>query len=333
VSAIVNNSNDEPFMGESQQTNDKSIISLSKLWAKKYVQNLVELDPIKSGRAERAEQLLSSLRKASVHAWFKTEHLLTRQVERHQIDPKLIDPWEISQDAHYIYKKALSAYSENVIPRRLSVLIASDLGRIRCKWTEIDPRVIGFVSMQFHYTGQQLLRELPTQEKLLIGEYLKVIDDYLYMPLQRAYEAAAKYDYDSPQLAAVQQILPVSSKIAREICQRVMELYPNYRCQSGLLSETTVQISSVRDVEMFQVYLWVCVLEGEITAIQQELFPLCIMLYPTLNVSWELVRQMLHLLRKEIRLCLPSKQQAMFQPYLEVLWEMFSPEVLSQLKS
>lgn len=333
MSAIDNNFNDRPFIGESGETNEQSISSLSKLWAKKYVQNLVELDPLKSGRAERACQLLSSLRTASIQAWFKTENLLTRQVERHQIDPKLIDPWEISQDAHYIYKKALSAYSENVIPRRLSVLIASDLGCIRRKWTEVDPRVIGFVSMQFHYTGQQLLRELPVQEKLLICEYMKVIDDYLYMPLQRAYEAAAKYDYDSPQLAAVQQILPVSSKIAKEICQRVMELYPNYRCQSGLLSESTVQISSVRDVEMFQVYLWVCVLEGTIMAIQQELFPLCLMLYPTLKVSWELVRQMLHLLRKEICLCLPSQQLAMFQPYWEALWEMFSPEVLSQLKS
>ena len=326
-SVILKNSDDD-----SAGTNDKSISCLSKLWAKKYVQNLVELDPLKSSRAERTSQLLTSLRNASVQAWFKTETLLTSQVERHKIDPKLIDPWEISKDAHYIYQKALSAYTENVIPRRLSVLIASDLGRIRHKWAQIDPRVIGFVSMQFHYTGQILLSELITQEKLLIGEYFKVIDDHLYMPLQRAYEAAAKYDYDSPRITAVQQLLPVSTGIAQKICQRVIELYPNHRCASGLLSHPSVQISTVRDVEMFQVYLWVCSLEGSIAAIQQELFPLCIMLYPTLRVSWELIRQMLHLLRKAMRQYLTMEQWLMFQLYFEAIWEMFSPEVLSELK-
>jgi hypothetical protein len=42
---------------------------------------------------------------------------------------------------------------------------------------------------------------------------------------------------------------------------------------------------------MFQVYLWVCVLEDTISSGQQELFPLCVMLYPRLNVRWELVQQ------------------------------------------
>jgi hypothetical protein len=43
-------------------------------------------------------------------------------------------------------------------------------------------------------------------------------------------------------------------------------------------------------------------LGGDIEVLQQELFPLCLMLYPTLNVSWELVRQMLHLMGREFML-------------------------------
>lgn len=325
----MKNSNDELFLAGSAGTDDSSISSLCKLWAKKYVKSLVELDQNDSRRAEQVSQLITSLRYAGIQAWLKTENLLTGQVERHKIDPRLIDPWEISKDVHYIYQKALSAYAEHVIPRHLSVLIASDLGRIRHKWTEVDPRVIAFVSMQFHHTGQQLLHPLSAPEKLLISEYFKVIDDHLYMPLQRAYEAAAKYDYDSPQLAIVQQLLPLSSEIAHKIFNRVLALYPYYRCASGLLSSPMVQISSIRDVEMFQVYLWVCILEGSIAVIQEELFPLCLMLYPTLNVSWELVRQMLFLLGKEVRGYLSIEQLAMFQPYFEILWGMFSPEVLS----
>lgn len=329
----MNNSNDEIFITGSAEPDDNAMGSLCKLWAKKYVQSLVELDLSDSRRAERSSQLLTSLRNAGIQAWLKTENLLAGQVERHKIDPKLIDPWEISKDVYYIYQKALSAYMENVIPRHLSVLISADLGRIRQKWTEVDPRVIAFVSMQFHHTGQQLLSPLSTPEQLVISEYFKVIDDYLYMPLQRAYQAAAKYDSDSPQLAIVQQLLPLSSDIAHKICDRVLKLYPNYRCASGLLSSPMLQISSIRDVEMFQVYLWVCILEGTIAVIQQELFPLCLMLYPTLKVSWELVRQMLFLLGKEIQSHLGIEQLAMFQPYFQALWEMFSPEVLSTVKS
>ncbi len=58
-------------------------------------------------------------------------------------------------------------------------------------------------------------------EKLLITSYFNVIDDHLYMPLQRAYEAAAKHNYNSPVLSAVQNLLPVSTQTAKNICQRV----------------------------------------------------------------------------------------------------------------
>lgn len=97
-------------------------------------------------------------------------------------------------------------------------------------------------------------------------------------------------------------------------------------------ADSSVRVSSLRDVEMFQVYLWVCVLEGDIEALQQELFPLCLMLYPTLNVSWELVRQMLHLMGQRIHAELSAQQAATLQPYIQALWVMFSPQVLLALK-
>jgi hypothetical protein len=323
---------DFSFLPVLKETEGESISLLSTLWAKRYVQNLIELDQSNSGRKDIANQLLNTLRSASAQAWLQTETLLAREVQRQKIDSQLIDPWEISKDAHYIYKKALSAYANHVIPRQLSVQISSKLGCIRSKWTARDPRVIGFVTMQFHYTGQKLIGELPQKEQLILSEYLKVVDDHLYMPLQRAYAAAAKADYRSPKLALVQQLLPISSRLAQEICKRVIELHPNYQCSSGLLSKSNVRVSTIRDVEMFQVYLWVCVLEENITSIQHELFPLCVMLYPTLNVSWELVRQMLHLLGQKIHSLLGVQQAAILQPYLQVLWSMFSPEVLQALK-
>jgi hypothetical protein len=69
-------------------------------------------------------------------------------------------------------------------------------------------------------------------------------------------------------------------------------------------------------------------LENNISAVQQELFPLCVMLYPRLKVHWELVRQLIHLLGTEIRSRLEPQQAAYFLLYHESLWAMFSPQVL-----
>jgi hypothetical protein len=311
-----------------------------------------------NGREKTAKKILESLRAVSAQAWNKTEVLLAGEIKKHRIDANIINPWEIAGDSFKIYQKtlevytqlaaqqppdlatnqaqesntlnekALDIYTEQVPPHQLATAISGDIGLIRKKYTNIDPRIIGFVSMQFHYTSQMLIEQLDTFEKLLVSTYFKVIDDHLYMPLQRAYEAAAKHDYNSPAMSAVRQLLPVSTEIAKRICQRVIEFFPSYRSMSGLLSDPVVKTSSIRDVEMFQVYLWVCTLEGNIAAIQQELFPLCVMLYPRLNVQWELIRQMLHLLRHEMYEYLSPQQANTLMPFFQALSQMFSSDVL-----
>ncbi|WP_320073123.1 hypothetical protein [Nostoc sp. MG11] len=305
----------------------------SEAWAKKYLRKLAEQDDLTEAlnrsemATEIAKTLMQTLRTTSLEAWARTEALLSQEVIRHQIDPQFIDPWAVTKDAHQIYQTALSAYAQQIPPPKFSTWIASDLGHIRQKYIADDPRVIGFISMQFHYSGQMLLNLTPPAQQLLLSAYFKVIDDHLYMPLQRAYHAAGQHAYNAPPLKAVQQLLPLCTEIATKIVERVMELYPAYHCHTGRLSDTNIKISSIRDTEMFQVYLWVCVLENNISAIQQELFPLCVMLYPRLKVRWELVRQLIHLLGNEIRSRLEPQQAAYFIPYYESLWGMFSPQV------
>jgi hypothetical protein len=363
--------------GSQANSSHGSIESLAQQWAKKYVQNL-DIDPpdeglseqlnlldvvSKAGRENTAERLLQSLRFVSAQAWTKTEMLLAKEVRRHRINPKFINPWQIAEDSfsiyqrtleiytqqtisrrlaavmelgqafHPLYEQAMEIYTEQIAPSQLSTVIGPYIGTIRKRYTADDPRVIGFVSMQFHHTGQMLLDQLSPLEKRLVGTYFKVIDDHLYMPLHRAYDAAANHDYDSPALSAVQRLLPVSTEIAKRICQRVLQFYPDYQTYSGALSDPAVKISTIRDVEMFQVYLWVCALEGSIAAVRQELFPLCVMLYPTLKVKWELVRHLIDLLEQEIRNRLSPVQAAALTPYLLVLQEMFSPAVFGEAVS
>ncbi|GET35406.1 hypothetical protein [Microseira wollei] len=329
-----------PNQGE-ESINQTPSQSLAKFWAKKYIQNLENKEaatgekPWVSAygkeRYEIAEKLMYSMRYTSLQAWQKTEYLIGREIQRHQINPRLIDPWRISEDAFEIYEKALESYAKMIAPQQLARIIGAYLGHIRDKYTSADPRIIGFVALQFHYTGQMLLSEVSSQwEQNQLLAYFKVIDDHLYMPLQRAYDAAASQDYDSPALSVVQTLLPCSTEIASNICQRVIELYPRYLSHSGSLDHPVVKTSSIRDVEMFQVYLWVCVLENNIAAIQQELFPLCVMLYPALKVHWELVRQMINLMGKEFSSRVKPEQRSLFVPYFQALREMFSPEVFPE---
>ena len=321
--------NDEGSQPEPKATQRNSVESLAKLWAKRYIRQLGESDETwEFRRSVNTRQLRKILRSTSARAWHETEVMLAEEVRRHGIDEQFIDPWEISQDSYSIYDKAFAACAELLTPQRFSRIIANDVGRIRQKYTADDPRVLGFVSMQFHRTEQLLLEEFSPAQQTLMGGYFKVIDDHLYMPLQYAYKAAARHNYDSPVLQAIRKLLPVSSEIARKIVLRSIELYPNYRSYTDLLGHPKVRISSIRDAEMFQVYLWVCALEQGIIVLQHELFPLCVMLYPALRVSWELVRLLIHLLYIEMQKYLEPQLMDYLMPYWDSMWDMFSVDVL-----
>ncbi|MEO0735709.1 MAG: hypothetical protein AAFZ35_02750 [Cyanobacteria bacterium J06649_12] len=306
---------------------------LAQIWAKRYVgtvaayeDSLSEVAELRS-RTDIVKTLTSELRSASAKAWNLTESLLAYEVRRHNINATLIDPWSVAKDVHGVYDQALAAYAQHIPPQRLSVKIAAGLGTIRQRYTAGDPRLIGFVSMQFHHCGQILIESAPASEQEILASYFKVIDDHLYMPLQRAYKAAANYAYGDERLKVIQTLLPHSTTIANNVVNRVLQLYPNYRCYTDRLDSKVVRVSSVRDTEMFQIYLWTCVLEQSLAPIQQELFPLCVMLYPTLKVNWELVRQMLHLLGREFNWYVKREQIQYYAPYQEAMWEMFSPSV------
>ncbi|WOD41590.1 hypothetical protein [Nodosilinea sp. E11] len=309
------------------------VLSLPEVWAKKYIKGLYRQDQAllsldrSHSRQDVAQNLIDILRSVSARAWNKTENLLAHEVRRHQLDASLIDPWTVSKDVHSVYEDTLAAYAQKVTPQQFSVTASKRLGAIRQQHTAVDPRVIGFISMQFHYCGQMLSAEAPESERETLQSYFKVVDDLLYMPLNRAYAAAANYDYDDPRLETVRLALPATTHIAHSIVNRVIELCPDYATYTGPLSASVVRASSIRDVEMFQIYLWTCMLENNISAIAQELFPLCVMLYPTLKVNWGLVRLMVNLLDQELSACVGSANVRYYEPHYDAMLSMFSPSI------
>lgn len=184
------------------------------------------------------------------------------------LESALIDPGKIASETANIYEKTLQFYAQQAslqhssmgiklsdrgvcinqhISHQFAKVIALLIGNLRKKYTHSDPRMIGFVSMQFHDTSQMLLQMLSLLKKNIVGVTFKLLMTNLYIPLQQAYKAAAD-DLDSVALAGVQQILPVSTKIAQKIIVRVIELYPAYSCYCGCLNNP----------------FWICALEGDI---------------------------------------------------------------------
>lgn len=320
---------------------DVNTSSFAVSWAKKYYNTVAarenpqpqqitqtpELADVAENRAKTVDKLIDALKVATDIAWSSTEALLGEQIERHAIDPNLINPLEIAADTRNLYRKAIDAYGDREPVFRLSVLVGKDIIEVRRKYSHADPLVLGFVTLEFQYTRKILLGCLSESERSQFTAYLKILDDYLHIPYGEINLAAANLSPNSKALLAVQHLLSHTTQIASAVYEKASSHHQGYRSSSGYLTDPAVKISGIRDVEIFQNYLCWCVLEGSIRPVQQELFPLCLMLYPKLHVSWELVQDMLLILFWEISDRLAAEDVMVFLPYLRTLTEMFSADV------
>lgn len=349
VQAQVSQISTETLTNVAPQSSDSSLhkstdaqaSSLAVSWAKKYYRTVaanrkprlktalegVDLTAFDGNRVRTVDRLMDSLKMAIDLGWSKVENLLGEEREHHAISPNLIDAKEIQIDARNIFRKTLDAFADYESPSRLSVLVGREIIQVRRKYSTADPLVLGFVSMQFYYVSEILLGCVSAEERVLLIPYLKGINDYLSTPLAEVHDAAANHPYNSSALRAVQHLLPNTTSIAHAVYERASGKNAGYRSKTGHLTDTIVKLSSVRDVEIFQSYLCLCALEGSVRPIQEELFPLCVMLYPKLHVSWKLVQEMLLVMFWEIHDRLPPEDVMVFLPYLRTLTEMFSDEV------
>lgn len=121
----------------------------------------------------------------------------------------------------------------------------------------------------------------------------------------------------------VQQLLPACRDIATTVYNQAAQLYPKHYSRRGGLNKPVVAESTKRDLEMFQVYLWLCLLEGKMEVMEQELLPLCLMVFPSVDVTWQLVEQMLQLLVDELLKLVPPQQKNLLLPYTQSMQQIF----------
>jgi len=187
-----------------------------------------------------------------------------------------------------------------------------------------NPRAIGFISTQFHFSTTFVFNHLKLPEQVLLSPYFKFVEEQVCIPWQRVCRAAAKHALYSPSLTLVQKLLPASQEIALNVHRSAAKLYPNHFSRRGNLNHPGVKASSIRDIEMFQAYLWLCLLENSLAVVEEELLPLCMMVFPSIDVKWELVKQIMPLLVEEFKTRLQPEQMSILLPYTQGIEHLFS---------
>jgi len=325
---------------------DKNEMTLMAVrWAQKYYANAaahshrtpnhflldheVDVTEFDQNRSKTVAELMKNLSLLGTLAWNKVGTILGIDWHRYPVNKlRLEDTQTLIQDVSNLYHQALELFAQYEYPFRLSVSLGKETVKLRRKYSQTEPLMLVLVQLQFHYLGRMLLEWMSMKERTVFFLYFKTLEDYLYSPLGEVNDLAGKHLSDSPALIAVQQLLPIFTTIAHQVYRKVHEFNPGYCSISGNVKNHILQYSSTRDIELFQIYISWCVLENSLRPIQQELFPMCVILYPRLHISWKLIQDMLDAMSEEFEKRLLPQNFAVFSPYLQVLSEIFSDQVV-----
>ncbi|NMG21255.1 hypothetical protein [Brasilonema bromeliae] len=337
-----------------------SVEPLINIWAERYTVDVSSLSKnpkfygelIKAAWPEaRALTAAKLLNRVLVRT---TNQATIRAKSLYEYIPEIIDSYSeqrITQFACKVYQRLLEVYQQQsgilVIPTSRQTTTSDDQQTTLLLWTipnieklvnemqqllltyqeqhimARDQRVVGFLTTLFNFTNQSLISQLTSAEKVLLCPYFKFIEEYVAIPWVRVCAAAAKYQLGSPALTLVEQMLPMASEISSMVYCRLLELLPNHRSLRGELGHPQVTHSCLRDLDMFQGYLWLCVLEESLKPVKQELVPLCVMVMPSVGVKWEMTDKWKRFLADEIESRVQLEHKPLLLHYTQGMEEAF----------
>lgn len=328
-------------------TVDRSAMTLEAVrWAQKYYAKVaahshhgsthffvddqeVDITEFDEDRSRVVAELMKNLSLLGTLAWNKVGSILGIDWNRYPVNKLgLKQSATLIQDVCKLYHQALEIFAQYEYPFRLSVSLGRETIKLRRKYSQTEPLMLILLQLQFHYMGRMLLEWMSMKERTVFFLYFKTLEDYLYSPLGEVNDLAAKHLPNSPTLIAVQQLLSIFTSVAHQTYHKLYDSNLGYRTVSGDLKNHILQYSATRDIELFQIYLCWCALEESLHPIKQELFPMCVILYPRLHISWKLVQDMLGDLSEELGKRLLPQNFEIFFPYLQVLVEIFSDRVV-----
>lgn len=333
---------------------------LVKIWADRYLPDLSTLsignDPLirselrdaslPKGRAQTAAKLPKYLIEESC----KLAAVRTRDLYDHL--PEACDVREavhLSQSATRIYLKLMEVYQESPCVAMASKedlwatfgnssLSAWGIPKIDKLADTLEPlllqfqeqhiiskdwRTLGFITTQINFTNLLLLDPLTSVEQVLISPYFNFLEEQVALPWQRICAAAARHDLKSPAYVLVEEMLPMSSSISMAVHEQLCKSFGSHYSRRGRLNNAAIKHSCLRDLNMFQAYLWLCVLQGNLKVVEQELVALCVMVLESIGVPWDMTAKGNELLMSEILSRLDYSQTLLVQPYTDSMIKAF----------
>lgn len=217
--------------------------------------------------------------------------------------------------------------AELVIPqfKQLMLTISPLLRELKAVYfSSINHHLIGFMTTHIHFTQQRILKRLNPYEYIWLAPYFQVLDELVCMPWVRICTFASTHPDISDSFFLVKKMLPKVTAISALIYQKALQTYPNHISYQGRIQSSTIRHSSIRDLNMFQSYIWLCVLEDSVTIIEKKLLPVCLQVFPLTNVKWELVIFAVQTIIETIQSQLSSSEQALFKQYAVPIEQLFS---------
>jgi hypothetical protein len=191
-----------------------------------------------------------------------------------------------------------------------------------------DWRTLGFITTLLNFSNKLMPDRLSVPEQVLIKPYFRFIEEHVALPWQRVCAAAARHQVDSSAFLLVEQMFPQALEIAQVVYYRLMQLLPNHRSRRGGLDDPGIKHSCIRDLQMFQGYLWLCLLEDSMAPIEHELVDLCVMVMTGVKVKWEMTELWNKVLFEEIFSRINFGQQSILRPYSSEMEKAFSKDQL-----
>ena len=344
-----------------QPTQAETDSELLKLWLIRYLPNLgmisapvrkhveqrLRLAVADDARQTTQHKILKSLPAACARATTEAQQFLS-------VSGIAYDIWEVRDltiQIHKIYETLLSCYAESfVFAPMLDCLgtIDSDQGRMDAAarilpdfnqliW-KIEPllrelkvlyrfssnrQMVGFMTTQLHFTQRHIIRQFDPYERLWLTSYFQMVEELICMPWRRICTSTLLKTSRLGSIALAKKMLPRTQAIAESVYRRALCDYPHHVSRQGRIQTEAVRTSSIRDINMFQAYLWLCLLENSLSVIENELLPLCLIVFPSTNVQWQLVTQGVENLMVTIQAQLSASEKTLFDKYAQPIQQLF----------
>ena len=182
---------------------------------------------------------------------------------------------------------------------------------------------LGFMTTQINLTNTLLVQNLDPVEQAIMAPYFSFLEDHVALPWQRLCAVAANHKAGGPMFSIVERMLPMLSDISAAAHQQWSDDFPYYCTRRGRLNQPKVKQSSLRDFNMFQVYLWLSFLQRHSNVIEQELVVLCRVVYSQLGIPWDMTLRGTKLLIDKVLSHLEPYERSLVTPCANNMMNVF----------